>query len=110
MPGKKKKLVQEENDISEKNEKKESIKQIVSEHDFSIIGKSNYIRDSIFKIASMEPEPENNYLLDYIMFLHNSPRDKSRFCDFFKELSEPKDLIKIEEPKVVAILKKNTHL
>ena len=101
MPGKKKKLVQEENDISEKNEKKESIKQIVSEQDFSIIGKSNYIRDSIFKIASMEPEPENNYLMDYIIFLHKSPRDKSRFCDFFKELSEPKNLIKIEEPKVV---------
>ena len=101
MPGKKKKIVQEENEISEKIDKKDSLKQIVSEHDFSIMGKSSDIRDSIFKIASLEPEPENNYLMDYIVFPYKSARDKSRFSDFFKELSEPKRAIKIEEPKVV---------
>ena len=99
MPGNKKKLIQEENDITEKNDRKDSLKQI-SENDFSIMGKSNNMRDSIFKLASMVPEPENDYLLDYIMFRHKSKRDKSRFCDFFKELSEPKDLFKIEESKV----------
>ena len=83
MPGNKKKLFQEENDITEKNDRKDSLKQI-SENDFSIMGKSSNMRDSILKIASMEPEPENDYLLDYIMFHHKSKRDKSRFCDFLK--------------------------
>ena len=101
MPGNKKKLVQEETDISEKNEAKDSLKQIVSEHGFSITGKSNNMRNPIFQIASMVPERENNYLLDYLMFQHKSTRDKSRFYDFFKELSEQKNLIRIEEPKVI---------
>jgi hypothetical protein len=100
MPGKKKKFVQDENEASDKTEKNSFVKQIASLDDFSTMETPNNPRDTIFEIANMEPEPENNFLLNYIYFQPKPARDRSRFHDFFKRLSEQKNFKKIEEPKI----------
>ena len=100
MPGKKKKFVQDENEASDKTEKNSFVKQIASLDDFSTMETPNNPRDTIFEIANMEPEPENNFLLNYIYFQPKPVRDRSRFHDFFKRLSEQKNFKKIEEPKI----------
>ena len=100
MPGKKKKFVQDENEASDKTDKNSFEKQIASLDDFSTMETPNNPRDTIFEIANMEPEPENNFLLNYIYFQPKPARDRSRFHDFFKRLSEQKNFKKIEEPKI----------
>ena len=100
MPGKKKKLVQNGNEVSDKNEKNGVVKPIDTHSDFSLAEKTKDISGSIFEIANMVPKPENNFLLDYIFFKPKETRDKSRFHDFFKRLTEKKNIIKLEEPKI----------
>ena len=91
-----------QNENNSKDEEKDIIQSIGSYHDFLIMEKKDLIKDSTLEFHSVESE--NNFLKDFIILQRHSKQEKSRFSDFFKEISEKEKgkekEEKIEEPKI----------
>ena len=94
--GKKSKLIQDDN--KDKNQQNDIVESVGSFLDFLIMEKTNNIKESILEFENVESE--NNFLKDFLVLQHKPVREKSRFTDFFKEISEQKDTEQKEEPKI----------
>ena len=75
-----------QNENNSKDEEKDIIQSIGSYHDFLIMEKKDLIKDSTLEFHNVESE--NNFLKDFIILQRLSKQEKSRFSDFFKEISE----------------------
>jgi len=94
--GKKSKLIQDDN--KDKNQQNDIVESVGSFLDFLIMEKTSNIKESILEFENVESE--NNFLKDFLVLQHKPVREKSRFTDFFKEISEQKDTEQKEEPKI----------
>ena len=94
--GKKSKLIQDDN--KDKNQQNDIVESVGSFLDFLIMEKTSNIKESILEFENVESE--NNFLKDFLVLQHKPIREKSRFTDFFKEISEQKDTEQKEEPKI----------
>ena len=106
---KKKKPEKSKNQFQEENKpkmgKKDIIQSIGTYQDFIIMEKKDKIPENNFE--PQNEESEDNFLKDFLIMNHRKKQDKSRFSEFFKEISEKekekekKDKIEIkEEPKI----------
>ena len=106
---KKKKSEKSKNQFQEENKpkmgKKDIIQSIGTYQDFIIMEKKDKIPENNFE--PQNEESEDNFLKDFLIMNHRKKQDKSRFSEFFKEISEKekekekKDKIEIkEEPKI----------
>ena len=80
---------------------KDIIQPIGSFQDFLIIEKRDKIKEKSLELEKFKSD--NNFLKDFLILQHRPKQEKSRFSDFFKELSEQEKKNIIEEPKIEKI-------
>ena len=96
-----KKLDSKQTQNKNKEKEKDIIQPIGSFHDFLIIEKRDKIKEKSLELEKFKSD--NNFLKDFLILQHRPKQEKSRFSDFFKELSEQEKKNIIEEPKIEKI-------
>jgi len=96
-----KKLDSKQTQNKNKEKEKDIIQPIGSFQDFLIIEKRDKIKEKSLELEKFKSD--NNFLKDFLILQHRPKQEKSRFSDFFKELSEQEKKNIIEEPKIEKI-------
>ena len=81
-----KKLDSKQTQNKNKEKEKDIIQPIGSFQDFLIIEKRDKIKEKSLELEKFKSD--NNFLKDFLILQHRPKQEKSRFSDFFKELSE----------------------
>ena len=96
-----KKLDSKQTQNKNKEKEKDIIQPIGLFQDFLIIEKRDKIKEKSLELEKFKSD--NNFLKDFLILQHRPKQEKSRFSDFFKELSEQEKKNIIEEPKIEKI-------